>query len=277
MLTFLGINQTAEQEFRSRYIYKEAPDTLDFVDISIPRTISKVNVFANQTVYGDYKETNGVKSRSFPILDVGGSNLGDFNNVGNYSPDIPAVMSIPFYNLNRGDGKGFSINLGGNPVKLKVFQDASSSTCNRLTISTIGVINFNQPQEKNTLNLWANGMVSIGETLNTATYPSEGLFGDEALNPFSLLVQNDISSGTSGLKADSRARLHIKASSAEYNASRAIAWFDIGDGTNAVAINHLGEYICSRAGSGIILKDAINGGLYRFNISGGIAQINQIA
>lgn len=431
MLTYLGlpVNPLAniENEFNTRDIQKPANDTLNIYDVEGGQSLNKINLFGNTSIMGNYKSISGSTtnfSRTYPLLNISSNDIFAANNVSNASIPVPPIVSIPFWNPLRGDGKGFSIDLGYHPVRLKVFQDVNNASTNRFTISTSGIGTAGTPKqiigtetintslgnwstsgtrssgnrwiadksftatklgviygqstgnsqmaiynssgvllskseiktsnltgrqvyilntpvnivsgqtylvivnslggntiaqgnfssafinilktnpyddtnvtntgtvyseslciwvendwtlpslnENNSFNIWANGMVSIGQTLNTATYANQNSAGDLELNPNSLLVQNDINIGLSGAKGDSLARLHIKASQAEFDANRYLAFFAGGDGINAGAITRKGEYVVATAGGGFICLDAVNGAYYRIFVSGGTIQI----
>lgn len=427
MLTYLGLPPSVENEFTSRFYQKADIDTVNILDVANAKTLTDVNIFGNSVITGDFKiDANAPLgfTRTYPVLGISASSLFTYNRVNDLTNNIPPIVSIPFWNYARGDGKGFSIDLGHFPVRLKVFQDVQNSQCNRFTISTRGVgsttIGINKDTvgfdidgvgvssagvsnlargsqivadksftakylgiyfaeattsnsqmaiynssggflgktetkpsgingrqlftleteinivsgttyyvlctctnnykvkrlttvetrfeidpftlpintgnitistftglgncifiennwdnivigyvEKNSLNIWGNGMISIGTTLSTDTYTSAGNAGDALLNPYSLLVQNDIMSGLSGLKADCTARLHIKASNAEFTANRYIALFQGGDGLGAAAITKDGEVVIGRSGMGIIMCDSVTSTYYRLRVTNG--------
>lgn len=431
MLTYLGlpVNQTInfDTEFNTRDISKPSNDVLNILDVENTQTLNSINLYGNSVITGNYKSVGGSTtnySRSYPLLNLGVEGFTAINSVANASVPIPSVLKIPFYNLLRGDGKGFSLDLGQYPVRLKVFQDAANAATSRFTISTSGLggivvprqsigvdvngtsvssiqnsttltrgnrtvadktftakylgavletnngntqmaiysstgvllgktliksgsvvgrqlftlennvsivsgqayfiminstvnnsirkaistqgyagVTKSQPfdtnpinttystftdslclwvenesnsgttTENNSLNIWANGMVSIGNTLDAATYANLNAAGDLELNPMSLLVQNDLMIGTNGIKDTTLARLHVKATQAEFNANRYMAFFSAGDGINAGAITRKGEYVVATAGGGFICLDAINGAYYRIFVSNGTIQI----
>lgn len=445
MLTYLGLPISLDTEFANRHIQRTDEDTLSLYDVTRGQTLNEVNMYGNVAILGDYKPVSGSPNsatRTFPLLTISSNAIYNYNNVSNANVNIPSIITVPFWNPLRGDGKGFSIDLGLNPVKLKVFQDTNNATTSRFTISTSGINTTSTPPvtttitreiigidtvgtsflaatnvgtngrlaqgvrilsnknftardlgvyfhsitgdvqlaiynsdgtflgktevkssltagshlfrlennvsivsgtvyvvlvktnnsfelkttgntsaerltvdipyplstanisytptsnsstpslwvennwgttttpgstetniENNSFNIWANGMVSIGNTLSTATYANANAAGDAELNPNSLLVQNDVNIGTSGAKADSLARLHVKASLAEFNASRYLAFFASGDGVNAGAITKHGEYVCASAGRGFITLDEVNGTYYRIKIVNGAIQV----